>query len=492
MDAETTRPATPTLTGPGEVSDDSTPQITWTSSRGAASYELYVADLDARQVVLHEKNLLDTSFTMPQLAGGRQYRAWVIAVNDAEAYSDWSDPRDFRIQADRPADHVLYVNFDGIRFTAQELVQLSNGEWHRNPNGTLDIDPEFDGIHVQGLTTQHDREQVIESVIARVQQDLDPFNIEVQRITTMGPVGVGATTLFVGRSDIAGVQNSSSGVAASVDFGNDNLTDIAFVQDHIVARGFGDGSFKAIVNGLAHIALHEAGHTYGLFHVNTTQGHHIHQDAMGFAYTVQQQGSFQRYPQWEDVEFKDHVFGELTKLDEQGRVHDIGVPNGRIDQQNSFRTMEQNFSGPLAERRQRMQGQTGGFATGHHAHVDVFGIPSGEDHIHDHDEALDEEHPEVSATALIGHLGAHLDRAAPQISSCPQVANRAPHPRSSAGPDLELWTRLDQASETTRTAAQRGEAFASDDEPSWSTSVDSLFAGPSVGVSAMLDSRLLF
>ena len=84
-----------------------------------------------------------------------------------------------------------------------------------------------------------------------------------------------ATTLFFGVSDL---DNGYAHVAGDIDVGNNNLTDIAFVYDEY----WGAADTTAIA--MADVALHEAGHTYGLFHVRSKR----HPETMGLRYSTSQ------------------------------------------------------------------------------------------------------------------------------------------------------------------------------------------------------------
>lgn len=72
-----------------------------------------------------------------------------------------------------------------------------------------------------------------------------------------------ATTIFIGAADLDGQFGSGlRGIASDVDFGNNNRTDVAFVT-----RVHGDTPAK-MAQFVANTAAREAGHTYGLYHVD--------------------------------------------------------------------------------------------------------------------------------------------------------------------------------------------------------------------------------
>jgi hypothetical protein len=214
-------------------------------------------------------------------------------------------------------NRVLYMNFDGATITRADLVRWAGGDWA----GSFGyLDPQGDGIRVQPfLAARGDREQVIGRIMTMVQDDLRPFGITVQRRTGLAVENQGATTLFFGPNGL-----SNQHVACDIDYGNNNRTDIAFIGDENVW-----GTAERMGVALADVALHEAGHTFGLHHVNTHQDGLIYFESMGWRYT---QGDQSRWVQ--DTTFQDRTF--VAYVDQNGFPHGPGP-------QNTYQTMRRNF-----------------------------------------------------------------------------------------------------------------------------------------------------
>lgn len=235
--------------------------------------------------------------------------------------------------------HTLHLNFDGFSFSYEELQRLSQGQW------LLDsLDEEHDGIHVEPYQISNaDREEVVADVMNLVQQQLEPYNITVRRVTG-GPVeGAGSTTVYIGVSDIRSTVEGSTGKASAVDWGNDNWTDIAFVQSdkHF---NWGSNTMQDHVHMLTHTILHEAGHTWGLHHVFAFDeaSRTLYNDAMGMLYSAGQiEYRFDEIPL---SEFRDVTFYELVK-DGVGHGRDTIAGN---DTQNSHQVMAATFLGENA------------------------------------------------------------------------------------------------------------------------------------------------
>jgi hypothetical protein len=154
--------------------------------------------------------------------------------------------------------HTLYLNFDGASMTRSQLDAWSRNEWASPWAGDLysDIDPEGNGVTVSPLyRSAADRESTIAQIIQMVQADLAPFGIQVVRHFGLAVDNILATTVFVGSS------SHGQHIAGSLDAGNDNRTDIAFVDEEVW-----DTRSDNIL-AMADVILHEAGHTFGLYHV---------------------------------------------------------------------------------------------------------------------------------------------------------------------------------------------------------------------------------
>lgn len=160
-----------------------------------------------------------------------------------------------------PPRPTLYLAVDGYSISRDALVRWSR-DWSYAPEGC--IDPNQNGVEVRPfLEGRRERSQIISKLVNLLQQDLNPFGIKVEFLPSNAPVveGVGATTLFLGKSTVSLLGGCSSHIAGDIDVDGLNLTDIGFVGN----EDWGTADRTAVA--LADVALHEAGHTYGLYHV---------------------------------------------------------------------------------------------------------------------------------------------------------------------------------------------------------------------------------
>ncbi|MFO0864008.1 MAG: CAP domain-containing protein [Gemmataceae bacterium] len=100
-----TAPLAPTVTSPTGASTNNLPTFTWSTSTGAAKYELYVANNTTGAVPIRVANLAGTSFTAVAALPAGSYTAWVRAANADGDVGTWSVARSFAIFA--PAIPVL-------------------------------------------------------------------------------------------------------------------------------------------------------------------------------------------------------------------------------------------------------------------------------------------------------------------------------------------------------------------------------------------------
>lgn len=293
-------------------------------------------------------------------------------------------------------NRVLYLNFDGYNITRTELVRWAGSDWAGSVN---DFDADQNGINVQAfLGSRADREQIISQMLTMIQTDLNPFGIRVMRTTGGAVENQGVTTLFLGRSTLS---NDLYHVADDIDFGNNNRTDIAFVGDEYW------GSVSSTAIAMADVALHEAGHTFGLYHVQSGSA----AESMGLRYNTPQS-------QWvTDTRFVDQAFNELP-----------GHGGGR-GPQNAFQTMLRTFpangsnpassngANPLSAQEVRNI-LLGGYGEGpHNLPIHEGFAPAGahDDHDHEHhdqDTGLNEAIAVTSrqeATRLSAEIGSYSD-----------------------------------------------------------------------------------
>ncbi len=119
-------PAVPTVTAPTSATTDAAPKFTWTSSLGAARYEIWVDNLSTgvRQVI-SQKNLTTTNFTPATALAAGNYRVWVRAFDSTGLASAWSLNRDFTVTASVPAPVNLGPQV--VAFAAGKLGQQVGG-----------------------------------------------------------------------------------------------------------------------------------------------------------------------------------------------------------------------------------------------------------------------------------------------------------------------------------------------------------------------------
>lgn len=200
-----------------------------------------------------------------------------------------------------PGNKILYLNFDGANITRADLVRWAGSYW--NPDS---LDSDRNGITVQPfLRNRSDRETIINQMISMVQNDLNPYGMTVRRHTGLAVENQGATTIFLGPATLTG---GGYHIACDIDQGNNNPTDIAFVGD----EDWGSAANTAIT--MADVTLHEAGHTFGLWHVASGTA----LESMGLRYNTAQS-------QWvQDTRFLDQTFNAYVS---GGFAHGPGPQN---------------------------------------------------------------------------------------------------------------------------------------------------------------------
>lgn len=172
------------------------------------------------------------------------------------------------------AEHTVFMNFDGAALTRADLNRwagnggngLNAGEWFTGlSDPTNGLDDDNNGIDVSPFWEGSlDREQVIAGVLQNMNTDLQAFGVQAVRHFGVAVEGVEATTLFLGPSTLT---NGNYHVACSIDEGNNDRTDIAFIGNDDVRNDLTTTSRKVLA--VSDVALHEAGHTFGLYHVQS-------------------------------------------------------------------------------------------------------------------------------------------------------------------------------------------------------------------------------
>ena len=211
--------------------------------------------------------------------------------------------------------HVLHINFDGATISRADLVRWAGTDWSGSINT---LDPEGDGIRVSPFATTlstADRATLIAGILQHLQDDLTPFGITVERTTGLAVENQFATTVFVGAA--GSTLTGRGGIACNVDFGNRDRTDVAFAEDE---SGF---PLPQAILLMSDLILHEAGHTYGLYHVNSGSA----TESMGLRYSAPQS-------QWtQDTSFINQTFPEF-------QTH-----GGGRGPENTFAVMRATFGG---------------------------------------------------------------------------------------------------------------------------------------------------
>jgi Ca2+-binding RTX toxin-like protein len=159
------------------------------------------------------------------------------------------------------ARRILYVQFDGATISRDDLLAMSQ-DW------SLPVDHLDEGLN--GITAgtyranDPNREEIIGQAMRMMSEDFRAAKMDiVRRDAGDGPIrNQKSTTLFVGPDSIDNVGDGDHGLSSDVDEGNNNQTDMAFIfADH------GD-TINERAQYIANIAAHEAGHTFGLSHVD--------------------------------------------------------------------------------------------------------------------------------------------------------------------------------------------------------------------------------
>jgi hypothetical protein len=259
------------------------------SSTGGANLDFYLYNISGSQVGTAASSGNGESVSLGGLAAG----AYVARVFDRNSTNLATYTLTITAPTSAPATttrSTLYLNFDGATLSRSDLVRWAGSDW----SGMVNVlDPDRNGIVVQRfLASNPNRDAIIARMMQLLQADLSPFGIRVQRTTGLAVENQGATTIFLGRASLA---DGLAHVACDVDYGNNNRTDIAFVSDE------NHGTPERTALALADVTLHEAGHTYGLYHVNS--GNAL--ESMGLRYSTARS-------QWvQDTSFMNASFPEF-------------------------------------------------------------------------------------------------------------------------------------------------------------------------------------
>lgn len=295
-------------------------QITFTNSQGDIDLKLF--DAQGNLVRASTGSGDAETVSLDTLVGGTYY------VN-AYGFNGATNPS-YNLSIDinaTPIPHgsrTLYLNFDGGTISHKALLRFSP-DWALFPDAPEYFDSAHDGIHVKkfmaGTPRAGEREQIISLMMQYLQEDLRKFGIKVVRHVGAPVENQFATTVFLGQSDL---ENNAYHIACDIDIGNNNKTDIAFVGN----EDWGNAADTALA--LSDVALHESGHTFGLWHVNTLTGNGLEKESMGLRYSTSDQNLWLANTSFNDVTYNEYSNHGPT----------AGANN---DPQNSFTSMAKAF-----------------------------------------------------------------------------------------------------------------------------------------------------
>lgn len=292
-------------------------QLTFTHAQGNIDLRLY--DTQGNLIRASTTTGDAETVSLDTLVGGTYYvHAYGFNGATNPVYNLGIDVNATAIPA---GSRALYMNFDGVNLSRAALERYNN-DWALY-DALASFDPNGDGIHVDKfLAPRADREQVISLLMQYVQEDVRKYGIKVVRHRGAAVENKFATTLFFGKSDLGDTDDPNQRpfhVACDIDYGNNNKTDIAFVYDET----WGNNTANTAM-ALADVALHEAGHTWGLWHVSSGTA----AESMGLRYSTPQSS-------WlANTSFNDVTYNEYS-------TH--GPTAGFNDTQNSHQTMAKNF-----------------------------------------------------------------------------------------------------------------------------------------------------
>jgi hypothetical protein len=289
---------------------DATSDVTISFSHAAGDLDLQLYDASGNLIRSSGGTTNTETVSLESLVGDTFY-VHVFGYNGA-TNPDYDLSIDVTASPIPAGSRVLYLNTEGANLSREALERYAGDDWAPT---VADFDVEGDGIRIgKFLVDRPDRNAIISHMIQLIQADVQKYGITVKRHGGGAVENKGATTIFLGPSTLS---NGFYHVACDIDQGNNNRTDIAFVGD----EDWGSAVDTAVA--MADVTLHEAGHTWGLWHVASGSD----AESMGLRYNTQQQFWVQ------NTSFRDTTY---TQFFSGGFPHGPGP-------QNAHQTMRQNF-----------------------------------------------------------------------------------------------------------------------------------------------------